>query len=231
MHEDEALFKLPGVSRVFPGTFVSPPSPLLSRTMSGIALPRQRERERERVPPPAHPRLHPPPCTRRRRQQSNPPSFPISYAPTFSLREVFPVSFGFHIPKGAPGSADTAKQPSIHPTSAPHPLPRLPTPSPAASLLVHMQRKEASPLWQQQNTALQKRCAPLTVTIKKGVDRIRAGDDDLRGRDVQKEARREEKRFSFPLSLFFHTFLFIYLFIYLISFFFFSLPLDSSSPT
>jgi len=69
-----------------------------------------------------------------------------------------------------------------------------------------MQRKEASPPWQQQNITLQKRCAPLTVTIKKGVDRIRAGDDDLRGRDVHKEARRKEKGLSF------HCFLFSYLF-------------------
>lgn len=149
-------------------------------------------------------------CTHRWHQQSNPLFFRYHMLVLF-LPEVFPVSFGFHIPKGAPGSADTAKQHSIHPTSAPHPPARLPP-----SLLVHMQRKEASPLWQQQNTTLQKRCAPLTVTIKKGVDRIRAGDDDLRGRDVQKEARREEKRFSFPLSLFFIPFFLFYLFIYLL---------------
>lgn len=111
------------------------------------------------------------------------------------------------IPKGVPGSADTtgirASPTPFHPTPASNP----PAP-PHPCLLLHMQRKEASPLWQQQNTTLQKRCAPLTVTIKKGVDRIRAGDDDLRGRDVQKEARREEKRAFFPLSLFFHTFFF-----------------------
>lgn len=80
------------------------------------------------------------------------------------------------------------------------------TPPPHPCLLVHMQRKEASPLWQQQNTTLQKRFAPLTVTIKKGVDRIRAGDDDLRGRDVQKEARREEKELSFLCLIFFIPF-------------------------
>lgn len=90
----------------------------------------------------------------------------------------------------------------LHPTPAP--LCTLPA---HPCLLVHMQRKEASPLWQQQNTTLQKRCAPLTVTIKKGVDRIRAGDDDLRGRDVQKEARREEKGLSF---LCLHFFFFIF---------------------
>lgn len=101
-----------------------------------------------------------------------------------------------------------------HPCLAPpppspiqHPLLTLP---PHPCLLVHMQRKEASPLWQQQNTTLQKRCAPLTVTIKKGVDRIRAGDDDLRGRDVQKEARREEKGLSFLCLLFFSYLFFIF---------------------
>lgn len=80
-------------------------------------------------------------------------------------------------------------------------------------LLVHMQRKEASPLWQQQNTTLQKRCAPLTVTIKKGVDRIRAGDDDLRGRNVQKEARRKEKGLSFLCLHFFIPFFFFFYFL------------------
>lgn len=93
----------------------------------------------------------------------------------------------------------------LHPTPTSNP----PAP-PHPCLLLHMQRKEASPLWQQQNTTLQKRCAPLTVTIKKGVDRIRAEDDDLRGRDVQKEARREEKRAFFPLSLFFSYLFFIF---------------------
>lgn len=148
---------------------------------------------------------------RLRRQQPN-PSTPL-HAPTIS-REAFPSVLWFLIPKGVSGSADTTgiralpccalpAPPPLHPTPAPHP----PTPC----LLVHMQRKEASPLWQQQNTTLQKRCAPLTVTIKKGVDRIRAGDDDLRGRDVQKDARREEKGLSFLcLLFFFHTFFFFF---------------------
>lgn len=153
---------------------------------------------------------------RLRRQQPN-PSTPL-HAPTIS-REAFPSVLWFLIPKGVSGSADTtgiralpccalpAPPPPLHPTPAPHP----PTPC----LLVHMQRKEASPLWQQQNTTLQKRCAPLTVTIKKGVDRIRAGDDDLRGRDVQKDARREEKGLSFLcLLFFFHTFFFFFFFIF-----------------
>lgn len=97
--------------------------------------------------------------------------------------------------------------PAHPPIQTPFPIPTHPFPC----LLVHMQRKEASPLWQQQNTELQKRCAPLTVTIKKGVDRIRAGDDDLRGRDVQEEVRRKEKGLSFltlPLSSYFFSFIF-----------------------
>lgn len=128
------------------------------------------------------------------------------HAPTFS-GEAFPVSFGFLFPK-------VCQDQQIPQTSAPRQpppssAPLLPAP-PRPSLLVHMQRKEASPLWQQQNTTLQKRCAPLTVTIKKGVDRIRAGDDDLRGRDVQKEARREEKRFLSSVSIFSYLFFFFH---------------------
>lgn len=131
------------------------------------------------------------------------------HAPTFS-GGAFPVSFGFLFPK-------VCQDQQIPQTSAP----RQPPPSSAPllltlpalrrpSLLVHMQRKEASPLWQQQNTTLQKRCAPLTVTIKKGVDRIRAGDDDLRGRDAQKEARREQKRFLSSVSIFSYLFFFFF---------------------
>lgn len=126
-------------------------------------------------------------------------------------REAFPLSFGFWFPKVC--HDQQILQASL-PRHLPSPSSTLP---PTPALLVHMQRKEASPLWQQQNTTLQKRCAPLTVTIKKGVDRIRAGDDDLRGRDVQKDARRKEKGLSFLCLSFF------------ISFFFFSQ--DSSSPT
>lgn len=141
------------------------------------------------------------------------PSFPISCS-HYSSRSV-PSVLWFLIPKGVSGSADTTGIRALPTPSIQHPLRSAPS-HPIPCLLVHMQRKEASPLWQQQNTTLQKRCAPLTVTIKKGVDRIRAGDDDLRGRDVQKEARREEKGLSF-LCLHF--------------FFFFSFSQDSSSPT
>lgn len=108
------------------------------------------------------------------------------------------------IPKGVSGSADTTGIRALPTPSIQHPRLTLP---PHPCLLLHMQRKEASPLWQQQNTTLQKRCAPLTVTIKKGVDRIRAGDDDLRGRDVQKEARRgREKGFLSSVSIFSYLF-------------------------
>lgn len=109
------------------------------------------------------------------------------------------------------GSADTTGIRALPPPPHRHPHPSNTHSSPSTPhpcLLVHMQRKEASPLWQQQNTTLQKRCAPLTVTIKKGVDRIRAGDDDLRGRDVQNEARREEKGLSFLCLLFSYLFFF-----------------------
>lgn len=121
------------------------------------------------------------------------------HAPTIS-RAAFPLSFGFFFPKVC--QDQQIPQASV-PCQPPTPSSPTPAPRPPTRLLVHMQRKEASPLWQQQNTTLQKRCAPLTVTIKKGVDRIRAGDDDLRGRDVQKEARREEKGLSFLCLLFF----------------------------
>lgn len=124
-------------------------------------------------------------------------------APTFSA-EVFLLSFGFLFPK-------VCQDQQIPQASVPCQLPLSNTRSRSTPpLLVHMQRKEASPLWQQQNTTLQKRCAPLTVTIKKGVDRIRAGDDDLRGRNVQKEARREEKGLSFLCFHFFVPFFFIF---------------------
>lgn len=77
--------------------------------------------------------------------------------------------------------------------------------------------EETSLLWQQQNTPLQKRCTPLTAGIKKGVDRIRARDDDLREKDVRKEVRRKKKGLSFFWLLFFILF--------------FSFSQDSSSPT
>lgn len=142
----------------------------------------------------------------------------LRYMLPLFLEKRSPPSFGFLFPKVCQDqqipqasvlclAVPCQPPPPLHPTPAPHP----PTPC----LLVHMQRKEASPLWQQQNTTLQKRCAPLTVTIKKGVDRIRAGDDDLRGRDVQKDARREEKGLSFLcLLFFFHTFFFFFFFIF-----------------
>lgn len=117
-------------------------------------------------------------------------------------REAFPLSFGFWFPKVC--HDQQILQASL-PRHLPSPSSTLP---PTPALLVHMQRKEASLLWQQQNTTLQKRCAPLTVTIKKGVDRIRAGDDDLRGRDVQKDARRKEKGLSFLCLSFFISFFF-----------------------
>lgn len=118
---------------------------------------------------------------------------------------MFLLSFGFLFPK-------VCQDQQIPQASVPCQLPLSNTRSSSTPpLLVHMQRKEASPLWQQQNTTLQKRCAPLTVTIKKGVDRIRAGDDDLRGRNVQKEARREEKGLSFLCFHFFIPFFFYFL--------------------
>lgn len=153
------------------------------------------------------------PCNNPHHHQQPNPSTPISCSHYFSGS--VPSVLWFLIPKGVSGSADTTGIRALPtPPSIQHQLLTLP---PHPCLLVHMQRKEASPLWQQQNTTLQKRCTPLTVTIKKGVDRIRAVDDDLRGRDVQKEARREEKGLSFLCRLFFHTF--------------FSFSQDSSSPT
>lgn len=151
---------------------------------------------------------YPTQCHRNMPRPCNTTQIPLLWypAPTIS-QEVFFLSFAFWFPKVCqdqqiPQTSVPCQPPIQHPLLSPlsHPC-----------LLVHMQRKEASPLWQQQNTTLQKRCAPLTVTIKKGVDRIRAGDDDLRGRDVQKEARREKKGLSLLCLLFFlHTFFFIF---------------------
>lgn len=141
------------------------------------------------------------PCKSTRHQQQPNPSSLLSFS-HFLCRSV-PSVLWFLIPKGVSGSADTT---GIQPCQLPLSNTRSSSTPP---LHVHMQRKEASQLWQQQNTTLQKRCAPLTVTIKKGVDRIRAGDDDLRGRNVQKEARREEKGLSF---LCFHFFIPFFIF-------------------
>lgn len=138
----------------------------------------------------------------------SPVQIPLLRNPSpYTLLKVF--SLSTLIPKGVSWWGDTTGmlaycQPPSHSDSIPNPLPPFPC------LLVHMQRKEASQLWQQQNTELQKRCTPLTVTIKQGVDRIRAGDDDLRGRDVQKEARSKEKGLSFLTLPFFHTFSFFF---------------------